>query len=290
MPLVPAPFTTRTPRAARRRTFLAQSGCGLLAALGATPFADAATPVAHVEERPDLATHFKEAGVRGTWVVLDSATAKLTVVDRRRADKRYSPASTFKIPNSLIALETGAVKDIDEILPYGGGTYKRKEWERDMNLRDAIRVSHLPIYRGVARRIGLARMNEWIAKLHYGNETLGTEVDQFWVNNKLQISAAEQVRFLMRLAQRGLPMSMRTQDMVHEITLLEKAPTHALHGKTGCYETPGFSLGWWVGWVAQANGSVQSFALNIDMHGEADVAKRIPLGRKLLARMNLLAA
>lgn len=290
MPLVPAPFTTRTPRAARRRTFLAQSGCGLLAALGATPFADAATPVAHVEERPDLATHFKEAGVRGTWVVLDSATAKLTVVDRRRADKRYSPASTFKIPNSLIALETGAVKDIDEILPYGGGTYKRKEWERDMNLRDAIRVSHLPIYRGVARRIGLARMNEWIAKLHYGNETLGTEVDQFWVNDKLQISAAEQVRFLMRLAQRSLPMSTHTQDMVHEITLLEKMPTHALHGKTGWYETPGFSLGWWVGWVAQANGSVQSFALNIDMHGEADVAKRIPLGRKLLARMNLLAA
>jgi beta-lactamase class D len=262
----------------------------MLAALLGTRFADAATPVAHVEERPDLARHFKEAGVRGTWAVLDSATSKLSMVDRRRAERRYSPASTFKIPNSLIALETGAVKDIDEILPYGGGTYKRKEWERDMNLRDAIRVSHLPIYRGVARRIGLARMNEWIARLHYGNETLGTEVDQFWVNDKLQISAVEQVRFLARLAQRSLPMSMRTQDMVREITLIEKTSTHALHAKTGWYETPSLSLGWWVGWVAQTDGSVQSFALNIDMHGEADLAKRIPLGRKLLAQMTLLPA
>lgn len=241
MPRVPAPFTTRT---APRRAFLARSGCGLLAALGATRFADAATPVAHVEERPDLARYFKEAGVSGTWVVLDSATSKLTVVDRRRAERRYSPASTFKIPNSLIALESGAVKDIDEILPHGGGTYKRKEWERDMNLRDAIRVSHLPIYRGVARRIGLARMNEWIARLHYGNETLGTEVDQFWVNDKLRISAVEQVRFLMRLAQRSLPMSQRSQDMVHDITLIEQTPAHALHAKTGWYEAPSLSLGW----------------------------------------------
>lgn len=296
MPLLPPAFTTRTPRARARarRTFLAQGGCGLLAAFGALPSlagpADAATPMAHVEERPDLARHFREAGVRGTWVVLDSATAKLTVVDRRRAERRYSPASTFKIPNSLIALETGAVKDIDEVLPYGGGTYKRKEWERDMNLRDAIRVSHLPIYREVARRIGLARMNEWIAKLHYGNETLGTEVDQFWVNNQLRISAAEQVRFLMRLAQRSLPMSARSQEMVHEITRIEQTPAFSLHAKTGWYDSRELSLGWWVGWIAQANGSVQSFALNIDMHGEADLAKRIPLARTLLAQMNLLPA
>ena len=287
MPRVPAPFTTRT---APRRTFLARSGCGLLAVLGAAHFADAATPAAQVEERPDLARYFREAGVSGTWVVLDSATSKLTVVDRRRAERRYSPASTFKIPNSLVALETGAVKDTDEVLPHGGGTYKRKEWERDMNLRDAIRVSHLPIYREVARRVGLARMNEWIARLHYGNETLGTEVDQFWVNDKLKISAVEQAHFLMRLAQRSLPMSQRSQDMVHDITLIEQTPAHALHAKTGWYEAPSLSLGWWVGWVARANGSMQSFALNIDMHGEADVAKRIPLGRKLLTQMTLLPA
>jgi len=142
----------------------------------------------------------------------------------------------------------------------------------------------------VARRIGLARMNEWIARLHYGNETLGTAVDRFWVNDRLRISAVEQVRFLMRLGQLGLPMSQRSQQMVHEITRLEKTPAQALHGKTGWYDSRALSLGWWVGWVAQANGSVQSFALNIDMHGEADVARRIPLGRTLLAQMGLLAA
>ncbi|QNK65438.1 class D beta-lactamase [Variovorax sp. PAMC26660] len=275
-----------------RRSFLAHSGGGLLAALLASHgrFADAATPLAHVEERSDLAKYFKQAGTPGTWAVLDSTTSKLTVVDRQRAERRYSPASTYKIPNSLIALETGAVKDIDEIFPYDGKPLPRKEWERDMNLREAIRVSNFPLYREVARRIGLARMNEWIAKLHYGNETLGTQVDRFWVNNTLQISAVEQVRFLMRLAQRTLPMSARSQDMVHEITLIEQTPAYALHAKTGWYETPSLSIGWWVGWVALADGSVKSFALNIDMHGEADLAKRIPLGRALLAQMGILPA
>ncbi len=277
----------------RRRSFLAQGSSGLLAALLGTRFADAATPaapLAHVEERADLARYFKQAGVLGTWAVLDSATSKLTVVDRQRAERRYSPASTYKIPNSLIGLETGAVKDIDEIFPYDGKPLPRKEWERDMNLREAIRVSNFPLYRQVARRIGLARMNEWITKLHYGNETLGTQIDRFWVNNSLQISAVEQVRFLMRLAQRTLPMSARSQDMVQEITRIEQTPAYDLHAKTGWYETPSLSIGWWVGWVALADGSVKSFALNIDMHGEADVAKRIPLGRALLAQMDILPA
>lgn len=281
----------------RRRAFLAASSSGMLAALLGPRFADAATPkptlpvtTAAIEERPDLARYFKQAGTTGTWAVLDSATSKLTVVDRRRAERRYSPASTFKIPNSLIALETGAVKDIDEVLPYGGKPQRRKEWEHDMNLRDAIRVSHLPIYREVARRIGLARMNEWIAKLHYGNEMLGPQVDEFWVNDTLKISAVEQVRFLSRLAQRTLPMSARSQDMVHDITLIEKTPAYALHAKTGWYYEPKLSIGWWVGWVALADGSMKSFALNIDMHGEADVAKRIPLGRALLAQMDILPA
>lgn len=248
----------------------------------------ATTPGAAIEERADLARHFTAAGTPGTFALFDVATSKLTLVNGKRAGQRFVPASTYKIPNSLIALETGAVKDIDEVLPYGGKPQRRQEWARDMNLRDAIRVSNLPVYQGVARRIGLARMKEWIARLHYGNESLGPVVDRFWLDGPLKISAIEQTRFLARLALRQLPLSARTQDMVHDITLIEKTPTHALHAKTGWYYKPPESLGWWVGWVTAADGGVKSFALNLDMHGEDDAPKRLTIGRALLAELGVL--
>lgn len=248
----------------------------------------ATAPDAAALERADLARHFTAVGTPGTFALFDAATAKLTLVDARRAGQRFVPASTYKIPNSLIALETGAVKDIDEVLPYGGKPQRRAEWAHDMNLRDAIRVSNLPVYQGVARRIGLARMKEWIARLHYGNEALGDVADRFWLDGPLKISAIEQARFLARLGQRQLPLSARTQDMVHDITLVEKTPTHALHAKTGWYYKPPESLGWWVGWVAGADGSVKSFALNMDMRRDEDAPKRIAIGRALLADLGVM--
>lgn len=284
-PLMPlAPFFAPS----ARRTFLLQGGSVALATLALGDFASAATAAPQIDERPDLLRHFKDAGTPGTFALFDAATSKLTLVDAKRAAQRFVPASTYKIPNSLIALETGAVKDIDELLPYGGKPQRRKEWEHDMNLRDAIRVSNLPVYQGVARRIGMARMKEWIARLHYGNEALGPTVDRFWLDGPLKISAIEQARFLARLARKQLPLSARTQEMVHDITLIEKTPTHALHAKTGWYHKPPVSMGWWVGWVADAQGGVKSFALNLDMRGEDDAPRRLTIGRALLAELGAL--
>jgi beta-lactamase class D len=275
----------------QRRALLVRGGsaAAAFAASWHAGFAHAgATPDAAIEERADLARHFTAAGTPGTFALFDATTSKLTVVNGKRAAQRFVPASTYKIPNSLIALETGAVKDIDEVLPCGGKPQRRKEWERDMNLRDAIRVSNLPVYQGVARRIGMARMNEWIARLHYGNEALGPAVDRFWLDGPLKISAIEQARFLARLALKQLPLSARAQEMVHDITLVEKTATHALHAKTGWYHKPPVSMGWWVGWIADAQGGVKSFALNLDMHSDDDAPKRLTIGRALLADMGAL--
>src|SRR5262245_46624638 len=147
-----------------------------------------------VQEAPSLGTIFEEHHVQGTFVLLDAGTGQFTVHNSIRAAKRFIPASTFKIPNTLIGLETGAVKSVDEVLPYGGKPQPFPDWEHDMGLREAIRLSAVPIYQELARRVGLERMNEWVARLNYGNATIGTEVDRFWLSGPLEISAMEQAQ------------------------------------------------------------------------------------------------
>jgi beta-lactamase class D len=106
-------------------------------------------------EAPELERFFSDKGVQGTFALLDPATDTVIVSNEARAKQRFTPASTFKIANSLLGLDTAAVKSVDEVLPYGGKPQPFKAWERDMNLRDAIKASNVPIYQELARRIGL---------------------------------------------------------------------------------------------------------------------------------------
>jgi len=65
------------------------------------------------ENRDDLAVHFTAIGTQGTMVVRDPRRGKLVVVNAARAGQGFLPASTFKIANALIALETGVAQDAD---------------------------------------------------------------------------------------------------------------------------------------------------------------------------------
>src|SRR5262245_49877223 len=87
-------------------------------------------------ERTDLEAVFAENSVAGTFVLYDVGADHLTLVNGGRAKTRFVPASTFKIANTIIALETGVVKDENEIIPYGGRPQPFKHWEKDMSMRE----------------------------------------------------------------------------------------------------------------------------------------------------------
>jgi beta-lactamase class D len=255
------------------------------AALALVPIA----PARELREVPQLADHFKAHGVTGTFAMLDPRAGVLFVSNAARAKERFVPASTFKVPNSLIALELGTVANIEEVVPYGGKPQRLKQWEKDMNLRDAIKASNVPVYQELARRAGLERMRDAVRKLGYGNMQIGDVVDRFWLDGPLAISAVEQVDFLHRFATRQLPVKPDVVRAVKEIALLEKTDSHALHGKTGWYwpERGGQQIGWWVGWV-ERDGEVYPFALNIDINADADATKRIPIARECLKALGKL--
>ncbi|MEM9029722.1 MAG: class D beta-lactamase [Pseudomonadota bacterium] len=235
---------------------------------------------------------FDANGVTGTFVGLDGASGKLTVVNATRAQQRMIPASTFKIANSLVALEAGIVRDDTEILPYGGKPDVPKRWARDMSLAEAIAVSNVPIYQNLARRIGLKTYATWLAKLGYGNQRVGDRVDVFWLSGPLEISAIEQTRFLIRLAEGRLPMSARSQTIVRRILRVD-ACAHdqsfaKIFAKTGWTIAPDPDVGWWVGWVERAPKQIFAFALNIDIRNRADAAKRVRVGCQFLTKLGVL--
>jgi beta-lactamase class D len=274
--------TTTLRHAVTRRTLLALSA-GYAAALVTAGRAHTGDG----QERPDLDALFRERGVAGTFALYDATADRCIFVNRRRAETRYVPASTFKIANSLIALETGVVKDENEIVPYGGKPQPFKAWEKDMSMREAIAASSVPIYQELARRVELQRYHEWLNRLHYGNERAGEVVDRFWLDGPLEISAIEQGKFVARLAQGNLPASQRSQSIVRDIVRLESTNARTLYGKTGWLTSRTPHLGWWTGWVEQ-EGKISAFSLNIDMASSEDVAKRVPLGKALLAKLGVV--
>ena len=235
--------------------------------------------------RADLEATFAENGVAGTFALYDMD--HLTLINAERAQTRLVPASTFKIANTIIALETGVVKDENEIIPYGGRPQPFKTWEKDMPMREAIALSAVPIYQELARRIGLERYGEWLARLDFGNRQTGTIVDTFWLDGPLEISAVEEARFAARLAQQKLDASSRSQSIARDIIRLESRDGKVLYGKTGWRFSSTPNLGWWTGWVEQ-NGKISAFSLNIDMPAATDAPKRVAIGKTMLTKLGVL--
>ncbi|MEY4352169.1 MAG: class beta-lactamase [Cyanobacteriota bacterium] len=205
----------------------------LAVALLALP-ASAASPAEPWREEPAVAGLFRQAGVEGTFLLLDGRRGELCGHNQSRAEQRFSPASTFKIANALIGLSLGAVRSVDEVIPYTGDANPfMREWLEPMGLRGAMKVSNVPLYQELARRIGLQRMGAAIVRLGYGNQQIGSDVTTFWLRGPLAISAVEQTRFLSRLAHRTLPFPAQAQRQVAEITLVDSGPGWSLHANTG---------------------------------------------------------
>lgn len=273
-------------------TLLGAAACGATAGETA-PRAVPAAAADHIRPgttvRDDLRAVFDAAGVRGTFALLDVTHRHTTVVDRSRSRRRLVPASSFKIPHALVALETGAVKSPDETIPWDGTPQPFPDWERDMSMREAVQISNAAAFQVIARRIGLRRERQWLHRLGYGNRQAGTAVDRFWLDGPLEISAVEQTRFLRRLAERRLPASRENQRTVRDLIRQEEGDGYALFAKSGWQNAPDPGTGWWVGWV-ERGGRVHTFALNIDIVRPDDAGKRESVARELLRRLSVLPA
>jgi beta-lactamase class D len=234
------------------------------------------------EIRTDLARLFADAGTAGTFVGYKVEDYLVISSDSDRSGEPRLPASTFKITNSLIALETGVVGDPDkDVFKWDGVTRSFDAWNKDHTLRSAIAASAVPVYQEIARRIGAERMQKYVDLLDYGNRNIGGGIDQFWLTGDLRIDPVQQVDFVDRLRRRALPVSKRSQDLVADILPVTKVGDAVIRAKSGLTDSEHGSLGWLVGW-AEKGGADTVFALNLDVREPRHVADRMAISQACL--------
>jgi beta-lactamase class D len=257
---------------------------GLLAAASFLPargLANVAPQRSEIHE--DLARHFIEVGTAGTFVGYKVDDYLIISSDKNRSGEARLPASTFKIPNSLIALETGVVGDPDkDVFKWDGVVRNIAAWNQDHTMRTAIAASAVPVYQEIARRIGAERMQQYLDLLEYGNRDIGGGIDQFWLTGNLRIDPVQQVDFVDRLRRGALPVSKRSQDLVRDILPVTKVGDAVIRAKSGLLGAEQGRLGWMVGWAEK--GLQQTvFALNMDCVAPRHVADRMAISQQCLA-------
>jgi beta-lactamase class D len=242
------------------------------------------------KENQNWDNYFQEEKVQGCFLLYDPQRNEYMSYNRRRVDTGFLPASTYKIFNSLVALEAGAVRDESEVLKWDGIKRMFPAWNQDQNMRDAIKNSTVWFYQEMARRIGQARMQHYVNVARYGNRNIGGGIDHFWLDGKLRITAKEQIDLLVKLHRNQLPFSPRTINIVKDILINERTDDYTFRAKTGWAglgDQSAPQIGWWVGYV-EREGSAYFFAMNIDIKRDEDAAARMTITRNILREMNII--
>ncbi|HLO50080.1 MAG TPA: class D beta-lactamase [Kamptonema sp.] len=245
-----------------------------------------------VAQNMDFGKHFRELGVEGSILIYDSKNDRIFQHNPQRNATAFLPASTFKILNSLISLETGVIPNEIAVLTWDGIQRDIPEWNRDLNMKEAFKVSAVWFYQVLARRVGYERMQKWVTQAGYGNQKIGNkdDIDKFWLQGELRITPQEQIQFLRRLYNNELPFSQRTVSIVKDIMIMEKTPDYTIRSKTGW---AGFGdkiipqIGWIVGYLEKEN-NVYFFATNIDIRNNQDSSARMEVTRRCFKDMGVL--
>ena len=248
-------------------------------------FGSKALAAGDLQNRADWSKFFAEAAARGTIVVVDARRGREAtfVYDAERAERRYTPASTFKVPHSLFALDAGVLRDEFQQIPWDGVKRSPEAWNADQDLRSAMRNSTVWVYERFAKQIGTKRETAYLQRIKYGN-AVATGEAPFWVEGDLKISAYEQISFLRLLYRNELPFCIDHQRLVKDVMINEAGKDWILRAKTGWSG----KIGWWVGWVEWPTGPV-FFALNIDTPNRLDdLPKRVDIARNILRSIDAL--
>ena len=211
---------------------------------------------------------FKKYKVEGTIVIESLNKKKINIYNDKRASELFSPASTFKIPHSLIALNEGIVKK-DSVIVWDKKIREYESWNKDQILLTAFKSSCVWCYQEFASKIGVEKYKKYLKELNYGNKKIGDDVTRFWLDESLEITTFEQIKFLKRFYTNNLPFKIEDINLLKEIMIDEKNENYIIRAKTGW----GWKYGWYVGYV-ETKDDVWFFAMNIDTKSKDDLPKR----------------
>lgn len=204
--------------------------------------------------------------LKGSILIFDGDKNQYYSNDYAWSQTAKIPASTFKITNSLIALETGVIKNENSMIFWDKTERSVKVWNQDMNFKEAFHKSCLPCYQQIARKIGVDSMKFYLNKLQYPAMTLDdSSLDIFWLDHPNQITQFQQINFLKRLHQSGLDISERTERIFKNMSLVDSMSNSTIEfrAKTGWTYMDDYNNGWYVGYLIKNQNPI-FFATNVE--------------------------
>ena len=217
--------------------------------------ASVSRPQSKGEVREDFKKYFDAFKVEGSFALYDLKNDLYMFCNEAQFKQPFIPASTFKICNSLIGLETGVIKDESFVIKWDGVVRQVVDWNKDQDMKAAFRNSTVPYYQELARRVGGKRMKFWLDKAKYGNADTSGGIDRFWLSGGLRITPEQQIKFLVRLYKNDLPFSTKSIDIVKKIMIAQDTIGFVLRAKTGWSEQDSKSIGWYVGYLETGVGT-----------------------------------
>ena len=242
-------------------------------------------------ELPELKSVFEKYKVDGSILIYNQNDNVYMGYNLARCNIAFCPASTFKIPNTLIALESG-IATIESVFKWNGEKRTFPSWEKDMTIKEAFQVSAVPVYQEIARRVGIEKMKYYTQLFNYGNLDINAEnIDKFWLEGKSDITQFQQVYFLQKLYNLQLPISENAMKLTKEIMLHETADKYKISGKTGWAVRQDESVTWFVGYIETGN-NVYFFATNVAPNKDTDLSTfsqvRIELTKEVFKELKIM--
>ncbi|AFK03157.1 penicillin-binding protein transpeptidase [Emticicia oligotrophica DSM 17448] len=221
----------------------------------------------HLTAQSNFQHAFEECQIKGSTTIYDYQNKRWIYSDSLDAQKETLPASTFKIINLLIALETKVISDENQVIKWVGKTDTtlygyRPEIYHDMSVKEAFEVSAGWVFIELAKKIGRKNYLKYLKACHYGNADLSEKGVDFWNFGKFVISPKNQITFLRDVYEEKLPFSKRNYEILKKVMITEQTPDYTIRSKTGWTRDGGIDSGWWVGYL-EKNNNTYFFATRI---------------------------
>lgn len=222
-----------------------------------------------------LQPDFSKCRIKGSITIYDYRHKRWMYSDPTDARVPMLPASTFKIINLLIALETGVIRDENAIVKWPGHTDTtlygyRPDIYHDISVKEAFQVSAGWAFIELAKKIGRKKYQQYLTACRYGNMNLSSKGNDFWNFGNLGIAPAGQINFLVKVYEGKLPFSKRNLDILKKVMITDSTDQYILRSKTGWTRPQGqLEVGWWTGYVERKD-NVYFFATRLTKQREDD--------------------
>lgn len=225
---------------------------------------------------------YQKNNIEGS-ILIESADKKVSYQYNINDKESFIPASTFKIPNTLIMLEEGLIKDQFEVIKWDGKEREYAAWNKDQTLKSAFQYSCVWCYQRFAKKVGDKKYHTYLRNFTYGNLLTGNDVTRFWLDGELRISVKGQINFLRKVHDEALPIQKNHIRTLKSIMLSEDNNNYKIWSKTGWSGKDG----WYVGYLV-TNRQTWFFANHIEIHKNADLALRKKLVMEAFRALNII--